>query len=80
MIKERNFMRGEMDRRLIYRSKEFLDKMIERYDIEEAIKPKWRPKKGLIEVHYKYFIIGYKNNVPEKRKGICSVQNRSLHR
>lgn len=45
LIKEKAAMKGEMDRKVIYGSKEFSEKMKKGYNIEGTIKPKGRPKK-----------------------------------
>jgi hypothetical protein len=46
MLKERDAMRGEMERRMIYGSGEFPEKIKREYEIEEVIKPKGRPRKA----------------------------------
>lgn len=45
MLKEKNAMKGEMDRRVIYGNESFLEKAVREYKIEAIIKPKGRPKK-----------------------------------
>lgn len=45
MLKNKDAMKGEMDRRIIYGSEEFIEKTKGKYEIEEIIKPKGRPKK-----------------------------------
>lgn len=45
MLKEKEAMKGEMNRRSIYGSKNFAEKISKDYEIEETIKPKGRPKK-----------------------------------
>ena len=45
MIKEKDAMRGEMSRRVIYGSEDFIDKVTTEYNIEAVIKLKGRPKK-----------------------------------
>lgn len=45
MIKERGAMRGEMDRRVVYGSEGFIEKLRKQYDIEAIVKQKGRPKK-----------------------------------
>src|SRR3989338_4185088 len=44
MLKDKNAMKGEMDKRVIYGSESFLDKTTREYKIEAVIKPKGRPK------------------------------------
>lgn len=44
MLKDKNAMKGEMDKRVIYGSETFLDKTTREYKIEAVIKPKGRPK------------------------------------
>jgi putative transposase len=47
-LQERQRMRGEMDRRVIYRDKALTAKIKKDYKIEEVIRPRGRPrKKGL---------------------------------
>lgn len=46
MLRNKDAMKGEMERRVIYGSEEFIEKTKEKYKIEEIIKPKGRPKKG----------------------------------
>ena len=45
MIKEKDAMRGEMSRRVIYGSEDFIDKVTKEYNVEAMIKLKGRPKK-----------------------------------
>lgn len=45
MIKVRNAMKGEMDRRMIYGNRNFTDVIKKKYELEALIKPKGRPKK-----------------------------------
>jgi hypothetical protein len=45
MIRERDAMRGEMDRRVIYGSDRFIDKVTREYNIEAMIKQRGRPRK-----------------------------------
>lgn len=45
MIKARNAMEGEMDRRMIYGNKNFTDVIKKKYELAALIKPKGRPKK-----------------------------------
>ncbi len=45
MIKEKDAMRGEMSRRVIYGSEDFIDKVTTEYNVEAVIKLKGRPKK-----------------------------------
>jgi putative transposase len=47
MLKEKKAMKGEMDRRVIYGSEEFTERTKGKYEIEEVIKPKGRPKKDV---------------------------------
>ena len=42
MLKERDAMKGEMDRRVVYGSEGFTKKIKEKYNIQEIIKPKGR--------------------------------------
>ena len=49
MVKDKNAMKGEMDRRVVYGSKDFIEEIAKEYEIEEIIKPKGRPKKGVEE-------------------------------
>ena len=46
MIKEKQAMKGEMDKRTIYGNAEFTVKIKEGYKVEEVIKPRGRPRKG----------------------------------
>ena len=46
MIKEKDAMRGEMSRRVIYGSEDFIDKVTTEYNVEAVIKLKGRPKKN----------------------------------
>ncbi|MBW2038546.1 MAG: hypothetical protein JRI46_02980 [Deltaproteobacteria bacterium] len=39
-------MKGEMDRRMIYGNKNFIEEIKRKHKIEELIKPKGRPKNG----------------------------------
>lgn len=45
MLRTRDAMRGELDRRVIYGDEGFTGELKEKYDIQEVIKPKGRPKK-----------------------------------
>lgn len=45
MQKEKQAMKGEMDKRTIYGNAEFTGKIKEGYKVEEVIKPRGRPKK-----------------------------------
>lgn len=45
VLKEKEAMKGEMNRRVIYGSKDFSKKIANNYNIGETIKPKGRPKK-----------------------------------
>jgi len=49
MLQGRKAMKGEMDRRLVYGSEAFTAKMKKRYEIEEAIKLRGRPRKDKVE-------------------------------
>jgi putative transposase len=42
MLKEREAMKGEMDRRVVYGSEEFVEEIKGKYKIQEMIKPKGR--------------------------------------
>jgi hypothetical protein len=46
MIKGKGAMKGEMDRRIIYGNKDFIDVIKRGYELEALVKPKGRPKKG----------------------------------
>jgi hypothetical protein len=45
MLKKKEAMRGEMDKRVVYGSKRFTEEITKRYKIEGIIRPKGRPKK-----------------------------------
>jgi putative transposase len=45
MVKEKNAMKGEMDRRVIYGSEDFKDKVTKEHKVEAEIRLKGRPKK-----------------------------------
>ena len=45
MMRSKEVMRGEMERRVIYGSEVFAGKLKKAYEMEEMIKPKGRPKK-----------------------------------
>jgi hypothetical protein len=45
MLKDRNAMKGEMERRVVYGSNNFTKKLTKEYDIEGMIRPKGRPKR-----------------------------------
>lgn len=45
MLKEKKAMKGEMDRRMIYGSGEFIKRLTKKYEVEGVIKPKGRPRK-----------------------------------
>jgi len=45
MIKEKNAMKGEMNRRVVYGSEDFEREVAKEYKIEAVVKPKGRPKK-----------------------------------
>ena len=45
MIKEKKMMKGEMERRVIYGSEDFVNQMTKEYKIDAVIKPNGRPKK-----------------------------------
>ncbi|MBI4710368.1 MAG: transposase [Nitrospirae bacterium] len=45
MVKEKNMMKGEMNRRVIYGSEDFTDKVTKEYNVNAMVKPKGRPKK-----------------------------------
>ena len=45
MLRERNAMKGEMDRRVIYGGDDFIAKVIKQHNVEAIIKPIGRPKK-----------------------------------
>jgi hypothetical protein len=46
MLRTKEAMRGEMNRRVIYGGEGFAGKLKKMYEMEEVIKPKGRPKKG----------------------------------
>jgi putative transposase len=45
MIKEKGSMKGEMNRRVIYGSEDFIKEVSKEYKVEAVIKPRGRPKK-----------------------------------
>ena len=45
MLRERKAMKGEMDKRTIYGSKDFTDGVRDSYGIDEVVRPKGRPRK-----------------------------------
>jgi len=45
MMRSKEAMRGEMERRVIYGSEVFAEKLKKAYKMEEMIKPTGRPKK-----------------------------------
>jgi putative transposase len=45
MVQEKNMMKGEMTRRVIYGSEDFTDKVTKEYNVDAIIKLKGRPKK-----------------------------------
>jgi putative transposase len=45
MLRERDAMKGEMNRRVVYGSDDFIDKVTEQYKIGALIKPIGRPRK-----------------------------------
>ncbi|HCZ12807.1 MAG TPA: hypothetical protein DHV16_11310, partial [Nitrospiraceae bacterium] len=45
VLKEKEAMKGEMNRRVMYGNKDFTEKIAKNYKIEETIKPKGRPEK-----------------------------------
>lgn len=45
MLKEKKAMKGEMDKRVVYGSGDFIKEIAKTYEIEAVIKPKGRPKK-----------------------------------
>lgn len=49
MLQERKAMKGEMDRRLVYGSEDFTDKVRKKYDIEGVVKLRGRPRKDKVE-------------------------------
>jgi len=46
MVKEKNMMKGEMNRRVIYGSEDFEDKVTKEYNVDAIVRLKGRPKKG----------------------------------
>ena len=50
MLREKEAMKGEMDRRVIYGSKEFIDKVRKKYNIEAVMRQKGRPRKEKKEI------------------------------
>lgn len=49
MLEEKKAMKGEMDRRVIYGSGEFIKGIAKAYEVEAVIRPKGRPKKDADE-------------------------------
>jgi putative transposase len=45
MLRERKAMKGDMDKRTIYGSKDFTDEVRDSYGIDEVVRPKGRPKR-----------------------------------
>lgn len=45
MLKDKNAMMGEMERKIVYGSVDFTKKLTKKYDIEGLIRPKGRPKR-----------------------------------
>jgi putative transposase len=45
MLREKNAMKGEMNRRVVYGSEDFIKRITKEYKIDAVIKPKGRPKK-----------------------------------
>lgn len=45
MIKEKEAMKGEMNKRVLYGSEDFIEKVTKKYKVEAVIKPKGRPRK-----------------------------------
>ena len=45
MMKEKKAMKGEMERRVIYGSDNFMRKLMREYNVEGVVKPKGRPKR-----------------------------------
>ena len=45
MLRDKNAMNGEMNRRMIYGSEEFIDKVTKEYNVEAVIRLKGRPRK-----------------------------------
>jgi len=45
MLREKEAMKGEMDRRVIYGSEEFIDKVTKEYNIKAMMRQKGRPRK-----------------------------------
>ncbi len=45
MLREKDAMKGEMDRRIMYGSEDFTSELMKKYKVEAKIKPKGRPKK-----------------------------------
>ncbi len=50
MLREKEAMKGEMDRRVIYGSKKFIDKVRKKYNIEAVMRQKGRPRKEKKEI------------------------------
>ncbi len=46
MIKEKEAMKGEMNKRVLYGGKDFIGKMTKKYKVEAVIKPKGRSRKN----------------------------------
>jgi hypothetical protein len=45
MMKEKNPMKGEPDRRMLYGNEDFINKITKKYSVEAIIKLRGRPKK-----------------------------------
>jgi hypothetical protein len=45
MVRVRNAMKGEMNRRVVCGSKEFTERMQDKFEIDAVIKPNGRPRK-----------------------------------
>jgi hypothetical protein len=46
MLREKDAVKGEMNRRVIYGNEGFTDKVTKEYNVEAVIKLKGRPRKG----------------------------------
>lgn len=46
MLREKDAVKGEMNRRMIYGSEEFTNKVTKEYNVDAVINLKGRPKKG----------------------------------
>ncbi len=45
MLKEKDAMAGEMERRIVYAGEDFMEKLAKEYEVERVIRPRGRPRK-----------------------------------